>query len=258
MYTHSLDPIAFHILSWPVRWYGLAYVFSIVFAFWWGTRIIRQQDLKPITPTLLWDFMGPCIIGVILGGRLGQVLFYQFSYFWDHPFEILYIWKGGMSFHGGFLGVIVAVIWYTKKHHIPWKTFGDILAIITPIGLFFGRIANFINGELVGRVTDVPWAVIFPHYDSLPRHPSQLYEAGLEGALLWIIMMYTYNFKHPGQSIGVFLVSYGSLRTIGEIFREPEIISGFLMWGTTWGQWLSLPMILGGLGFVLWSRRGTQ
>jgi phosphatidylglycerol:prolipoprotein diacylglycerol transferase len=194
-------------------------------------------------------------VGVVLGGRLGYILFYNIAYYADHPLRALEIWRGGMSFHGGMLGVILAMILFCRRRHIPFLGFSDLIACATPIGLFLGRIANFINAELYGRSTIVPWGVIFPNGGPVPRHPSQLYQAFLEGMVLFIVLYMLWRSEwvrmRMGLLSGAFLLGYGIFRSIAELFREPDMHIGFLAFGTTMGQWLSLPMILFGAFLIL-------
>ena len=205
------------------------------------------------------DFLTWAVLGVILGGRTGYVLFYQFDYYLTDPTQIVMLWHGGMSFHGGFLGIIAAVLLFSRARGFSPLAFGDLLAAAAPIGLFFGRLANFINGELFGRVADVPWAMVFPRGGPLPRHPSQLYEATLEGLALFIVIGLLARMpavrSRPGTLVGVFFIGYGLARSCVEFFREPDAQLGFLFAGATMGQLLSLPMILIGIGFVLYARR---
>jgi phosphatidylglycerol:prolipoprotein diacylglycerol transferase len=196
------------------------------------------------------------VIGVVLGGRLGYVLFYKFSEYMSDPIRILYVWEGGMSFHGGFLGVIAAMLWYAHRSKRSWLEVTDFLAPLTPAGLGFGRIGNFINAELWGRPSDVPWAMIFPNVDAQPRHPSQLYEAGLEGVVLFSILWIFARKPRPhGAVSGVFLLGYGTLRFLVEYTREPDNFLGLLSLGLSMGQWLSLPMIAAGIGLLVWAYR---
>jgi phosphatidylglycerol:prolipoprotein diacylglycerol transferase len=196
---------------------------------------------------------------VILGGRLGYVLFYKPAFFLANPLEIVMVWHGGMSFHGGFLGVIAAAMLFAKRHHVPPLALADLLAAAAPIGLFFGRVANFINGELFGRTSDVPWAMVFPHGGPLPRHPSQLYEAGLEGLLLFAIIavatLATRARHRPGLILGIFLLGYGLARSVVELFREPDAHLGFIFGPLTMGQILSAPMVIGGIIFIFLALR---
>jgi phosphatidylglycerol---prolipoprotein diacylglyceryl transferase len=249
----AFDPIAISIGPFAIRWYALAYVVGILLAWWLARRIAANQALwgghSPISPIDVDDVIAWCALGIVLGGRLGYVLFYGLSYFADHPLEIFVLWRGGMSFHGGFLGTILALLLFARSRGIPMLSMLDIAAIVTPIGLFLGRIANFINGELWGRPADVPWAVVFPHAGPEPRHPSQLYEAAMEGVLLFTILMIATRMgalRRPGMIGGLFVAGYGLARIAGEQFREPDAHIGFLAGGLTMGMLLSLPMVLAG------------
>lgn len=252
----AIDPIVFSIGPVDVRWYGLSYVLGIFLAWAYSRVLIRRYAVKPMTLDLMDDFIVWATAGIIVGGRLGEVLFYSPRYYFQNPLEIIQIWHPGMSFHGGLIGVLLALVIFCRKYKIPFLYFADILAIVTPIGLFFGRIANFINGELFGRVTDVSWGIIFPQGGPYPRHPSQLYEALFEGLILFLVLFILQKFTklrqtHPGAMGGVFLIGYGLFRGTLEIFREPDAHIG-LFWGAlTWGQILCGPLILGGL-FLFW------
>lgn len=254
-YVHNLDPVAFAIGPVVIRWYALSYIAGLVLGWQYAVRLCRSFPQRP-TRLELDDFLVWAVFGVILGGRLGHILFYYPEYYFQHPLEIFEVWKGGMAFHGGIIGVLVAMALFAKKRGIPLLLLGDVVSAAAPIGLFFGRIANFINGELWGRVTDVPWAVIFPRAGPEPRHPSQLYEAGLEGAVLFLILFVAIRFfdarRRPGMVSGLFLIGYGLARSVSESLREPEVLQAVLPFGTTWGQWLSLPMVLIGLAMVVW------
>jgi len=196
------------------------------------------------------------VFGVIIGGRLGYVLFYKPLYYLQHPLEIVQVWAGGMSFHGGFLGVLLALWFFARNRHKRWLDVTDFVAPLVPLGLAAGRLGNFINGELVGRVTDVPWAMVFPQVDMLPRHPSQLYQLALEGLLLFVLLWWYSSRPRPtGAVSGMFLVGYGALRFIAEYAREPDNFLGLLAGGLSMGQWLSMPMIVIGLVMVIWAYR---
>lgn len=255
-----IDPVAVAIGPFAVRWYALAYIAGLVIGWRWAMSIAKRPGSE-ITPEQVDGFLLWATLGVVLGGRLGYVLFYNFGYYLQHPVEIFAVWQGGMSFHGGMLGVIVAMLAYCRLSKIPFLAFTDVIACITPIGLFFGRIANFINGELWGRVApDFAWAMAFPTGGPLPRHPSQLYQAFMEGVLLFLLInLVRWNSRvmdrAPGTLSGVFLIGYGMARIVGELFREPDAQIGYLIGGTTMGQWLSLPMVLFGIGVVWWARR---
>ncbi|MGH6968487.1 MAG: prolipoprotein diacylglyceryl transferase [Stellaceae bacterium] len=253
-----LDPIALSLGPFVVRWYALAYIAGLVigwrYCLWIASqkpRVARREDID--------DFLVWATLGVILGGRTGYVLFYRPEFYFANPSEILKLWHGGMSFHGGALGVLVAIWLFTRQRKIPLLAFADIIAPAVPIGLFFGRIANFINDELWGRVTDVPWAMVFPSDPlHLPRHPSQLYEATLEGLVLFAILFFvlrrTDARQRPGTLSGTFLIGYAVARIIGECFRQPDANLGFIFLGITMGQILSVPVLILG-GWLLWRAR---
>lgn len=249
----DIDPILISIGPFAIRWYALAYVGGILLAWWFARRVAANGSYwrakPPMTPADIDDVIVWCALGIVLGGRLGYVLFYQPQYFLEHPAEILVIWRGGMSFHGGFLGTVLALILFARSRRIPVLSMLDIAALVVPMGLFLGRIANFINGELWGRVTDVPWAVIFPMAGPDPRHPSQLYQAGLEGIVLFAILLYAVKrgaLQRPGMVGGLFVAGYGIARIVGELFREPDAHIGYLAGGLTMGMLLSIPMIVAG------------
>ena len=258
----QIDPILIEIGPLAIRWYSLAYVAGIVIGALYADRLNKkppvQKNLKMFDDFMMW-----AIIGIILGGRLGYVLFYNFEYYISHIAEALKIWEGGMSFHGGFLGVVIATIIFCKKNKVNIWVLFDLLACAAPIGLFFGRVANFINGELYGRVTDVPWAMVFPTGGSQPRHPSQLYEAFLEGFLLFIVLLLIANYTKlkqcPGFMAGVFVSGYAAARIIVENYREPDEHIGFLFMQITTGQALSFPMLVVGLAIAFFAlRKGKQ
>ncbi|HET9114168.1 MAG TPA: prolipoprotein diacylglyceryl transferase, partial [Burkholderiales bacterium] len=225
-----------------------------------GRLRITQQPYAGWQPKQLDDMLFYGVLGVVLGGRLGYVLFYKFDYYLAHPLEIFYVWQGGMSFHGGFLGVIIALWLFARRVGKPWLAVTDFIAPLVPLGLGAGRIGNFINGELWGRPTTLPWGMIFPQVDNVPRHPSQLYEFGLEGltlfALLWI---YSSRPRPVGAVSGLFLAGYGTFRFLVEFSREPDDFLGLLALGLSMGQWLSLPMIVAGIAMMVWAyRRGAK
>jgi phosphatidylglycerol---prolipoprotein diacylglyceryl transferase len=239
-----------------LRWYALAYIVGLVLGWRYCVAMAKRPhaalDQRQLDDFLLW-----VTLGVVLGGRLGYVLFYQPGYYLQHPFEIVAMWRGGMSFHGGLLGVVVAIVLFGRRHAKPVLGVSDAIAGSIPIGLFFGRIANFINGELYGRATDVPWAMVFPHSDALPRHPSQLYEAVLEGIVLFVVlrvMEMRGARARPGLLTGTFLIGYALSRIVVEFFREPDRFLGLLAFGSTMGQLLSLPLAAFGLYLVLRAR----
>ncbi|MFC5066760.1 prolipoprotein diacylglyceryl transferase [Flaviflagellibacter deserti] len=261
----EIDPIAFAIGPFAVRWYALAYVLGLLLGWWLCRRLIRAPQLwgrkPPLDDAGLDDFLVYIAVGVVLGGRLGYVLFYNLSYYIEHPTEAFRVWEGGMSFHGGLLGTILAMWVMARRRGIDVRELFDLAAAVVPIGLFFGRIANFVNGELWGRVTDVPWAMVFPNAGPDPRHPSQIYQAGLEGIVLFVVMMTLVRkggLKRPGLAGGVFLIGYGIARIIGEFFRQPDVQIGFLAGGLTMGMILSLPMILVGIALVATAREPAK
>lgn len=250
----AIDPVLIQIGPLAIRWYSLAYVAGLLLG-WLLVRRLASGTSDQIARQNADDFLTWATIGVILGGRLGYVLFYRPEYYLANPAEIVAVWRGGMSFHGGLSGVIVAAVLYTRKHRIPLLVFGDLLACAAPPGLLFGRIANFINGELFGRVSDVPWAMVFPHGGPYPRHPSQLYEACLEGLVLFAVTMALVRTpwitSRPGIITGAFVAGYGMARFIVEFFREPDAHMGMLSGVVTMGQLLSAPMILAGAGLAI-------
>lgn len=256
----DIDPVIISIGPLAIRWYAMAYLSGLLLG-WWYIKKLIQHPPKAAKDIDVDDFLTWAVVGVILGGRLGYVLFYKPAFYFDNPGDILAVWKGGMSFHGGLLGVILAAIIFTRKRNIPTLAFGDLLACAAPIGLFFGRIANFINGELFGRVApDAAFAMVFPHGGPEPRHPSQLYEAGLEGLVLFLVVGALWRVEairlRPGSLIGVFLIGYGLARMTVEFFRQPDAHLGYLYGDfVTMGHILSLPMLVIGLGFILYARR---
>jgi len=257
----ALDPVAIAFGPFAIRWYALAYIVALLIGWRYclalahrAPQLVRRADVD--------DFLVWATLGVILGGRVGYVLFYKPGYYIEHPLEALFLWHGGMSFHGGALGVTTAIWLFTRSRAISMLAFGDIICEAIPIGLFFGRIANFINGELWGRVTDVPWAMVFPGAGSLPRHPSQLYEATCEGILLFLLLFAAERMgtrRHPGVVAGLFLTGYAVARMSGELFRQPDVQLGFLFrigdFGVTMGQLLSIPLLVGGIALILWAKR---
>jgi phosphatidylglycerol:prolipoprotein diacylglycerol transferase len=265
----TYDPIAIAIGPIVIRWYALAYIGGIVFGWIYARALVKNERLwggpAAITLPLLDDFILWVTVGIIVGGRTGYVLFYNLPFFIQHPAEILELWKGGMSFHGGFIGCVIAVIWFARKNGISILSLGDIGTAVGPIGLFLGRIANFINSELWGRPADpdLPWAMIFPNGGPLPRHPSQLYEAGLEGILLFTVLAVMIRFgalKRPGLIVGSFIALYGLARIAGEHFREPDPQLGFLWGGLTMGMLLSVPMVIVGAIIMVaaWRRKSPE
>lgn len=276
----QFDPVLISIGPLAIRWYALSYIVGFMLFLWLGRRRIAQGNTL-FTREMLDDFLTWGILGVIIGGRLGYVLFYKFSTYIDHPLDIFKVWEGGMSFHGGFLGVLAAMWLFSRKHKISFLKTMDFVAPLVPLGLASGRIGNFINGELWGRVTDINafWAMGFPqaHYEDveaaahnplwaewlqqyamLPRHPSQLYQFALEGICLFIVLwIFSKKTRPDGQVASLFLAGYGFFRFLAEFARQPDDYLGLLTLGLSMGQWLSVPMIvLGAIGFVWFSRRG--
>ncbi|MGE0653421.1 MAG: prolipoprotein diacylglyceryl transferase [Alphaproteobacteria bacterium] len=267
----AIDPVLISVGPFAVRWYALAYIAGLLIGWWVVARLADSFPAptatnetaasnaaeglpRRLTRALVDDFLLWATLGVILGGRIGYVAFYNPAHYASHPLEIFAVWQGGMSFHGGLVGVIAAIILFCRRKGLPVFALGDLIALVAPIGLFFGRLANFINGELYGRVSDVPWAMVFPRGGEMPRHPSQLYEAGLEGIVLFLVLLALVRFararERPGLLTGAFIAGYGVARVIVEMFREPDPQLGFLAFGTTMGQLLSLPLIAVGLWLV--------
>ena len=255
MFTNNFDPVAFEIFSLSIRWYSLAYIFGIIFGWVYCKKIL----IKDVTILKLFeDYISYLIIGIIIGGRLGYVIFYNFLYFLNNPIEIFMIWNGGMSFHGGLIGVIISSYLFSKKNKKDIFIFLDLVSIAAPIGIFFGRISNFVNGELVGKITNSSWGVFFPNYDDKLRHPSQLYEAFLEGIILFILMnliFFNKNYKIGACSI-MFLILYGFFRITSEFFREPDMQIGYLYGPISMGMLLSVIMIL--IGFLIYLKKKDE
>jgi phosphatidylglycerol:prolipoprotein diacylglycerol transferase len=263
----SFDPVVVHLGPLAIRWYALAYIAGILIGWLYARAIVRADRLwggpAPMTQVDCDEFILWVTLGIILGGRTGYVLFYNLPHFAGHPLDVFELWKGGMSFHGGFLGVVIAVILFARSRRIPMLSLGDLACAVAPVGLLLGRIANFINGELWGRPSDVPWAMVFPADPlGLPRHPSQLYEAMLEGLVLLIILAIAVRggaLRRPGLTLGLFAVGYGFARCICELFREPDAQLGFLWGSLTMGMLLSLPMMAAGVAFIAFAwRRGPK
>lgn len=258
-YPH-IDPIAFSIGPLAVRWYGLMYLAGFMSAYV-TIRILIARTQLPLRAEMVSDLLFACVLGVVAGGRLGYVLFYNFSYYLRHPLELFYLWQGGMSFHGGLIGVVVAATWFCFRQRLPTGKIADILVLSSCFGLFFGRIGNFINGELWGRVTTVPWGMVFPGAGFSPRHPSQLYEAVLEGPVLFLFLLLLYRLKlKPWSVFFGFIGGYALLRFFIEYVREPDAHLGVLAIGLTVGQLLCLPMVIAAVaGGVLINRgRGAN
>jgi phosphatidylglycerol---prolipoprotein diacylglyceryl transferase len=253
----DFDPVAFSIGPLSVRWYGLMYLLGFAAAWWLGTRRI-SGGAAPISRSQFDDLIFFAVLGVIVGGRLGYVLFYRPLHFAANPLEIFAVWQGGMSFHGGLLGVMLAMLFFARRHRVAYLRLMDFVVPLVPLGLAAGRMGNFINGELYGRVTDVPWGMVFPRAGELPRHPSQLYEFALEGLALFVILWWFSSRPRPaGQVSGLFLAGYGTFRFLVEFVREPDGYLGFLGFGLTIGQWLSVPMIAAGIALFVWGQRAS-
>jgi phosphatidylglycerol---prolipoprotein diacylglyceryl transferase len=253
----AINPVLIHLGPLAVRWYALAYIVGIIAGWFYARALVASERLwggpAPFTVVDFDDFVIWITLGIILGGRTGYVLFYNFPHFAAHPMQILELWNGGMSFHGGVLGCLAAIVLFALRRGLPVLSLGDVTAAVTPIGLFLGRIANFINGELWGRPSDVPWAMIFPNGGPVPRHPSQLYEAALEGVVLFIVLGLLVRagaLKRPGVVTGTFALGYGVARIICEFFREPDVQLGFLWGGLTMGMLLCIPLMLGGIAVL--------
>jgi len=283
----AIDPVAISLGPFAVRWYALAYIVGLVIG-WRYCLILAGRQPNLVAPREIDDFLVWATLGVVLGGRIGYVLFYNFAYYAEHPVQALYLWRGGMSFHGGAIGVTVAIVLFARQRGLSILALGDIVIEAVPIGLFFGRIANFINGELYGRITDVSWAIVYPSgampadqvpaalrglCQSLtfadgsaglncPRHPSELYEAACEGIALFLVLLVAEQRgarRQPGLETGIFLAGYAVARMAGELFRQPDPQLGFLFsigpFGVTMGQLLSIPVLVAGLALIWWARR---
>jgi phosphatidylglycerol:prolipoprotein diacylglycerol transferase len=257
MFINNFNPVAFEIFSLEIRWYSLAYIFGIIFGWYYcKKKIIKDEKLL----NLFDDLVTFVIIGIILGGRIGYILFYNFEYYSKNFYEIFMLWNGGMSFHGGLIGVVSATIIFCKKYKINHYIFLDAISLVSPIGIFFGRIANFINSELYGRETDVFWSVKFLAIDNISRHPSQIYEAFFEGLILFFILNYLFKsqlFKKPGLISSIFLIFYSFFRFILEFFREPDVQIGYLIYNLTLGQFISILFFIFGI-FVYLSKKNEN
>jgi phosphatidylglycerol:prolipoprotein diacylglycerol transferase len=258
-YPH-IDPVMVELGPFAIRWYALAYLFGLILG-WQYARWLAKHPPNRVSPIDVDDFLIWATAGVILGGRLGYVLFYRPEYYLSDPLAIARIWQGGMSFHGGLLGVVAAGALFCRIRRLAVFSFADLIFCAAPIGLFLGRIANFINGELVGRPSGVPWAMVFPGYGPEPRHPSQLYQATLEGLVLFVLLHMLWRVEaircRAGILSGAFLLGYGLFRSFAELFRQPDANIGFLYAGATMGQLLSLPMIAAGIALIWYgARRG--
>ena len=255
MFTNNFDPVAFELFSLSIRWYSLAYIFGLILGWIYCKKILIKD---PIILKLFEDYLSFLIIGIIVGGRIGYVIFYNLPYFISNPLEILMIWNGGMSFHGGMLGVIISSYIFSKKNNQNIFIFLDLVAITSPVGIFLGRVSNFINGELVGKLTNSNWGVLFPTYDDKLRHPSQLYEAFLEGIILFILMNFIFFIKNykVGTCSYMFLIIYGCFRISSEFFREPDIQIGYLFGNISMGMFLSAIMII--IGLIIYFKRNNE
>src|SRR5262249_38006803 len=260
----KFDPVLISFGPFAIRWYALAYIVGILLGWLYARALISNErnwgGPAPLTLVDFDDFVLWVTLGIIVGGRTGYVLFYNFGHFVEHPAEIVQVWKGGMSFHGGFLGCVLAVVLFAWKRGISFLSLGDLTCAAAPPGIFLVRLANFVNGELWGRQTDVPWAMIFPGRDAgnIPRPPSQLYEATLEGLVLLLVLYGLIRhgaLKRPGLIIGAFAMLYAAFRSFCELFREPDVQIGLLWHGTTMGMLLSVPLFLAGVGFVAYALR---
>jgi phosphatidylglycerol:prolipoprotein diacylglycerol transferase len=258
MFIHpQFDPVALHLGPLAIRWYGLMYLIGFSLVWWIGRRRIAARPGGVWSEKDLSDALFYGILGTIIGGRLGYVLFYKAGEYLAEPWRIFFVWEGGMSFHGGMIGVILAMWLFARTRKQDWLAITDFIAPLVPIGLATGRLGNFINAELWGRPTNVPWAMVFPNVDTLPRHPSQLYELALEGVALFVILWWYSSKPRPrGAVSGLFLICYGCFRFAVEFTRQPDSFLGVLALGLTMGQWLSLPMII--LGVVLLARAYRQ
>jgi phosphatidylglycerol:prolipoprotein diacylglycerol transferase len=261
-YPH-IDPVLFDIGPIAIRWYALAYMTGFLVGWLYARWLAHCQSLwggtSPLKPGDLDDFVLMCVPAIVLGGRVGYVLFYNLPYYVANPLEMFEPWTGGMSFHGALLGALVAEYIFARWRKVPLFCVTDLVCAVAPIGLMLGRLANFINGELWGRVTDVPWAMVFPDAGPLPRHPSQLYEATLEGLLCFValtVLIRAGALRKPGTISGVFMIWYGCARIIGEMFRQPDAQLGFLWGGLTMGMLLSIPVVLAGIAVLVVARRG--
>jgi len=256
-----IDPVAISLGPFAIRWYALAYIVGLVIG-WRYCLILADRPPRLISRTDIDDFLVWATLGVVLGGRAGFVLFYNLPYYAAHPIEVFYLWHGGMSFHGGAIGVSIAILLFARQRRLRMFALSDIIIEAIPIGLFFGRIANFVNGELFGRPSEVPWAMVFPNGGPVPRHPSQLYEAACEGILLFLLLLVAEHRgarRRLGVASGIFLVGYAVARMSGELFRQPDPQLGFLFFiggfGVTMGQLLSIPVLAAGIAIILWARR---
>ena len=251
MFVNNLDPVAISLFNIDIRWYSLAYIFGLIFSIQYGKFLITKNNFFKFEKDILDDYLPYAILGIILGGRIGYILFYDLAFYIKNPIEIFYIWQGGMSFHGGLVGIILISLYFVKKKQIDFYVFSDLLALISPIGLFLGRIANFINSELIGLPSNLPWSVIFIKIDQIPRHPSQLYEALLEGIMLFAILNLIFKFKKiKGYISAYFLILYSFFRIVSEQFRLPDEHLGYVLGNLSMGSVLSIIILLIGI-FIL-------
>ncbi|MFQ5971908.1 MAG: prolipoprotein diacylglyceryl transferase [Alphaproteobacteria bacterium] len=254
----DIDPVAIQIGPLAIRWYALAFIAGLL-AGWSYILYVQRREPRIMTREEVADFFTWAIIGVVAGGRLGYVTFYMAGYFLQNPLEIFFLWQGGMSFHGGLIGMVIATVLFCRRRGLPILSVADLVACAAPIGLFLGRIANFINGELYGRTTDVPWAIVFPGAGTAARHPSQLYEAALEGLVLFVVLFALARFtearRRPGLVAGIFFTGYGISRVVVELYREPDAHIGYLLGGVTMGQLLSVPVLFVGVWLITRARR---
>ena len=267
MFIHNFNPVLINFGLFQIKWYSLAYILGILLGWWYAKKIIakieiNQHSFRSVTKIYFDDLLIYLVIGVVLGGRLGYVFFYNFSYYIENITEVFKVWEGGMSFHGGLLGVIISTIIYTKSSKTNFFKISDIISCVAPIGIFLGRIANFINGELYGKASMLPWSIIFPNGGNIGRHPSQIYEAILEGIILFILINYFAIQKKllfkPGCISGLFLILYSILRIIAENFREPDAHIGYLFKYFSLGSILSLITAITGLLIILYSKKNEQ
>jgi phosphatidylglycerol:prolipoprotein diacylglycerol transferase len=266
MIVHNFDPILIDLGLFQIRWYSIAYILGIVFGWIYSIKIIKdtkkKYNLNLVKTEIFDDFIIYLIFGVIIGGRLGYVIFYDFQYYIENLSEIIKIWNGGMSFHGGLIGIITATSIFAKIKKVNFFNLTDIVACVAPMGIFLGRLANFINGELFGKVSNLPWAVIFPDGGNVPRHPSQLYEAFLEGIILFILINFLAFKKQfiikTGQTSGLFLVFYSVLRILSESFREPDFHLGYFFKYFSMGTLLSVITLLAGFFIIFYTRKNEQ
>lgn len=255
MFINNLDPIAITIFNIDIRWYSLAYIIGLILAIQFGKFLIKKNNFFNFNSNILDEYLPFAIIGIILGGRLGYVLFYDLNFFLQNPINIFFIWEGGMSFHGGLVGIIVISVFFAKKNSLEFYKFTDLLSLITPIGLFLGRLANFINSELIGIPTNVPWSVIFIKIDNLPRHPSQIYEALLEGIMLFLLLNIIFKFKKiKGLMSSYFLIFYSIFRIFSEQFRLPDEQIGYIFNLISMGTLLSLIMLITGVFLLRYAK----